>query len=307
MSDPGAAARRILGVGAESGSARLVAGALGGGYEVHWAPTGAAALVEAPEVWPDAVLVDATLADVPAPELCRRLLAEGRVPINAPVVWCGPQPPAPETRVAALRMGVRSFLGPWLSPDELRSECEAHVQAKYETDRGLRESLVDARTGLYNRRGLVRRLREIGAQAIRRHESLACLVLEVEAGTSGEPVPLAGRAGGWFHGIQEAARLSDVTGRLGPTTVAVIAPATDAGGAVRLAERLAGALHETASRHDAADRIRIRVGYDAEENLGYAPIEPVAILLRATTAVRSGKPERNLDWVRRFQPEAVSG
>jgi PleD family two-component response regulator len=295
MSDPGAASRRILGVGAESGPARLVAGVLGGDYELRWAATGAAALVEAPDVWPDAVLVDVALADVPAPELCRRLLAEGRVQINTPVVLCAPRPPDPEARVAALRMGARSVLGPWLPPAELRSECEAYVQARLETDRGLLESLVDARTGLYSRRGLMRRMREIGAQAIRRHESLACLVIEI-----GEAEAMKGGRG-WFRDMQDAARLSDVAGRLGPTTMAVIAPATDADGAVRLAKRLADVLRQAAARNGTGESFRIHVGYDAVANLSYAPIEPVAMLLRATTAVRSGRPEPKLDWVRRFQ------
>lgn len=307
MSDSGAAAsRRILGVGTEHGPARLVAGVLGADYELRWTTTGAAALAQAPDVWPDAVLVDASLADLPAAELCRRLLTEGRVPVNTPVVMCVPQPPAPEARVAAIRTGVRAFLGPWLPPDDLRRECEAHVQAKQETDRRLLESLVDARTGLYSRRGLVRRMREIGAQAIRRHEPLSCLVLEVEA-MAGAAAPGEARAGAWFRGIQEAARLCDVTGRLGATTAAVIAPATDAGGAVRLGERLANALRQVAARNGAPEGIRIQVGYDAVANLGYAPIEPVAMLLRATTAVRSGRPEPRLDWMRRFEARPGSG
>jgi len=288
---------RILGVGEERGPARLVADALGADYELHWVGAGSAALAEAPDVWPDTVLLDTVLPDISAPELCRRLLADGRVKINTPVVLCGAQAPGQEERVTALKAGARGFLGPWLPPDALRAECAAYVQAKRETDRGIPEALVDTRTGLYSRRGLVRRMREIGAQAIRLHEPLSCLVLEV----STERPSI-----GWLRGMQDAARQSDVTGRVGPGTLAVIAPGTDAAGAVRLAERLTEALRHLATQDGIAGEVQIQVGYEAVSNLAYAPIEPVAMLLRAATALRAGRPEPKRAWVRRFQPAMPS-
>jgi hypothetical protein len=43
------------------------------------------------------------------------------------------------------------------------------------------------------------------------------------------------------------------------------------------------------------------VGYEAATNLKYSPIDPVALLARATAAVRDGKPEAGAPWVRRFE------
>jgi len=97
------------------------------------------------------------------------------------------------------------------------------------------------------------------------------------------------------------ARVSDVVGALGPTEFAVVAPATDHAGAVKLARRITAALSETlGSGGVLTPGSTLRVGYAAVGNLQYSPIDPVALLLRATTALRSGEPEPGSPWVRRF-------
>src|SRR5439155_248695 len=66
-----------------------------------------------------------------------------------------------------------------------------------------------------------------------------------------------------------AGRVSDAIGRLGPTEFAVVASGTDAGGAVRLAERLANAVMEgprdtlsaPSAQAGAAAPFRLRAGY----------------------------------------------
>ena len=90
------------------------------------------------------------------------------------------------------------------------------------------------------------------------------------------------------HALQSAARRSDVIGRVGPTEFAVLAPGTNATGARHLAERLARSL-ETAvhSRStDGASSVQVRCGVEAVTNVGYTPIEPVELLVRAAAALR---------------------
>jgi len=105
--------------------------------------------------------------------------------------------------------------------------------------------------------------------------------------------------------LKASARLSDVIGRLSPTEFAVLAPGTDAAGARRLAERLASsvstpAIGEPAAAGSAATPSpRVRCGYEAVANVGYAPIEPVDLLVRAAAAVRTGKTDSG-SWLRRF-------
>jgi GGDEF domain-containing protein len=98
-----------------------------------------------------------------------------------------------------------------------------------------------------------------------------------------------------------AGRRSDVRGQIGVTEFAVLAPGTDAMGAQGLAQRIAFAARESAERQGL--EARVRVGYDAISNLGYEPLDPVALLQRARTALRdrSGRPARESDGIQRFE------
>jgi len=96
-------------------------------------------------------------------------------------------------------------------------------------------------------------------------------------------------------------------GALSPTEFAVLAPATDHAGAVKLAQRIGGALREVfGASGSVASPSALQVGYDAVTNLKYSPIDPVALLLRATTAVRTGTPEPGCPWMRRFDEAKAS-
>src|SRR6266480_4839097 len=70
---------------------------------------------------------------------------------------------------------------------------------------------------------------------------------------------------------------------------------------------IGGALRDVvgASGSSAAARA-VQIGYDAVPNLKYSPIDPVALLLRATTAVRTGTPEPGCSWMRRFDESKTS-
>src|SRR5207248_2412795 len=190
----------------------------------------------------------------------------------------------------------------------LQERLAQHVLAKLDADRARAEGLLDAGTGLYNRQGLARRARELGSQAFRDHGALACVVLVVDL----EPQDLApgqqgsGIVGRCVQALKASARLSDVIGRLSPTEFAVLAPGTDAAGARRLAERLASSVSTPSTTGEPATAgstgtpsPRVRCGYEAVANVGYAPIEPVDLLVRAAAAVRTGKTDSG-SWLRRF-------
>ena len=127
---------------------------------------------------------------------------------------------------------------------------------------------------------------------------LACVVFALDADPAD---PKAGSI------LVRSARVSDVVGALSPTEFAVLAPGTDQAGAVKLAQRIGGALRDVvgASGSSAAARA-VQIGYDAVPNLKYSPIDPVALLLRATTAVRTGTPEPGCSWMRRFDESKTS-
>lgn len=293
----------ILLVGAATGPARSLEPALvRGGYAVLTADGGSVARQRLRSLAPDAILADTRLPDGSGAELCRALRGErGSVTAATAIVLVNAGTPGREERLEALRAGASDVLSGDGDPEELLQHLGALVRAKLHADRNRLEGLFDPVTGLYNRHGLVRRAQELASLMFRQHGALACLVLTLEPEAGGEmPPPLRAQLA---QALASAGRRSDVLGQVGPNEVAVLAPGTDAAGALGLAERL-GAAAQSVVRHGGVPT-RVRAGYEAIPNLGYEPVDPVALLLRARTALRNGRPEGRTSWVRRFEDAAA--
>ena len=161
---------------------------------------------------------------------------------------------------------------------------------------GLREeNLLDPGTGLYNMRGLSRRAREIGAEAFRRRDPVACVVFapDIEEDTE-ETAEEEGRRMSDQLALlfRQAGRASDAIGRLGPAEYGVIAPATGPEAAVRLARRLGGAVESSPIPIRGGERtLKLRAGYCAVPDFAESSVDAVELLLRATTALRDLKRE----------------
>jgi len=283
------------------------------GYAVLREPSGRYALERARGTEPDVIIVDAELPDMAGVELCRLLRADPRVSSSTPLLLAFREHASRDQRTAALRAGAWECIAPPHEADEILLKIGAYVRAKLDADRARAEGLLDPITGLYNRQGLARRARELGSQAFREHGALACVVIALDVDASTPPSEGAGHiVVRCVHALKSSARLSDVVGRLSPTEFAVLAPGTDAAGARRLAERLASTVQASAggvpgpaadSAAPAPPPMRVRCGYEAVANVGYAPIEPVDLLVRASTALRTGRAEGG-GWLRRFDDGA---
>jgi len=295
------------------------------GYAVLRSESGAHLLERAGWVQPDLIVIDAVLPDASGVELCRRLREDTRIGAVTPLALTTERTLKRVERLAALRAGAWEIIAPPHDGDELLLRLGTYVRAKLETERTRADGLLDHTTGLYNRQGLARRARELGSLATREHGALACVVVAVDVepaepgvivtpGDTANAVPDRAVAA-VTHSVQalkSAARLSDIIGRLGPAEFAVLAPGTDAAGAQRLAERMVQGLGPTptaspmphaeagASMPALHPPVRVRVGYDAVPNLGYTPVEPLNLLARASSALRTGKPEKAGSWLRRF-------
>ena len=148
---------------------------------------------------------------------------------------------------------------------------------------------------------MARRVVELGSQAFRQRAALACVVFAIDL----EPVATAGETAAaaivrCVQVLKSAGRVSDVLGRLGPAEFAVLAPATDGAGATKLAERLVAAIQSTTERAQPTTPLRVRAGYEAVANVGYAPIKPMDLLIRASAALRRGTPVDGSSWIRRY-------
>jgi diguanylate cyclase (GGDEF)-like protein len=102
--------------------------------------------------------------------------------------------------------------------------------------------------------------------------------------------------------IRQRGRASDAIGRLGRSEFAVIAPATEAEGAVRLMQRLGQSIEsESVNLGELEKKLRIRAGYCAVPDFAESSVDAVEMLLRATTALRHLRSEGNGERIKAFE------
>jgi diguanylate cyclase (GGDEF)-like protein len=288
-------------------SARSIESILGpNGYAVVRAYTGAQAIERARSSQPDILILDAQMPDMHGFEVCRALRADPRFSVTTPIVITTSGPSGRTQRLEAYRAGAWEFLGQPLDGEALLLKLATFLQSKQQVDVLREENLLDSGTGLYNMRGLARRAREIGADALRRREALACVVFAPDEDEDTEPegltdelLRMSDQVGSVFR---QFGRGSDAIGRLGPTEFGVIAPATSADGAVRLVNRLGAAVEATRIPVRGGERaMRVRAGYCAVSDFAESAVDATELLLRATTALRDLPRTGHGDRIRAFE------
>ena len=298
----------------QESSSRSLESILGpNGYTVLKAYTAPQTLERARRGQPDAIILDATLPDQDPLEICRALRHDAEFAPDAPIIIVSSDHATRQQRIDALRAGAWEYLGQPLDAEHLLLKLDTFTRVKRAADRAREDGLVDPATGLYNLRGLARRARELGAQASRLHAALACVALAPDFGDSapGSEPPdavleaVVAQLAGAFRAT---GRISDALGRLGPTEFAVVASGTDAGGAVRLAERLANAvtegprdnLSDQGAQPGAEARFRLRAGYYVISDARAPAADPADAILGAASALRLARAEPRGPWIRAF-------
>jgi diguanylate cyclase (GGDEF)-like protein len=272
--------------------------------------TGQQALDRARTAQPDLIILDAQMPDMHGVEVCRSLRDDPRLSGTVPIVITTSGPSGRAQRLEAYRAGAWEFLGQPLDGEALLLKLQTFIRAKFEIDRVRDESLLDQLTGLYNMRGLAKRAREIGSEAYRRHHALACIVFSpdpehVDSEQLSEDIAarVAERVGDI---IRRSGRASDAIGRLGRSEFAVIAPATEAEGAVRLMQRLGQSIEsQSVNLGEVEKKLKIRAGYCAVPDFAESSVDAVEMLLRATTALRHLRAEGNGERIRAFEQVPV--
>lgn len=280
------------------------------GYDVIRVKTGMNGVARARAHPPDVILMNFDLPDGNAVGLCHLLRDEPRIGPTIPIVVLSTGHATRQQRLAALEAGAWEFLTYPFDAQELLLRLDGYTMAKAEIDRMKRESLVDETTELYTDRGLERRAEEIRSLAFRQGGPLACVVI-APAFESGQERPSSGADVDAIEQaikqigavLKEAGRVSDAIGRLGKTEFAIVAPATDAEGAVKLARRLGAAIQRANSKPD-SPHFSLRAGYEAVSNVREAQIEAHDLLERAAIAMRRAKPNGEGQWIQPFEGEA---
>lgn len=263
-------------------------------HELYHVRTGALAVACANALRPDVIVIGIDLPDMSGAEACRLLRAHPRIGHNVPILLLSADAPTPEQRVAALEAGAWDFGRYPSGLVELSLKVQAYVQAKRNIDIALAESMVQPEAVVHNRQSMARRVRELGGLMARVRGSIACVVFAMD---TDQADPDTGTL------VARASRISDIVGSVRPSELAVIAPATDEAGAVVLAQRVQAHLAREAFAGRAP--ASFAAGYDAVSNMGYRPMDPLALLARASAAVRVGRPEPGHPWLRRYEDSAA--
>jgi PleD family two-component response regulator len=294
-------------------SARSLESILGpSGYSVVRAYTGHQALERVRASQPDIIILDAQMPDLHGFDVCRQLRNDPRFSATTPIIITTSGPSGRTQRLEAYRAGAWEFLGQPVDGEALLLKLSTFLMGKRELDSLREESLLDPGTGLYNMRGLARRAHEIGADAFRRRDPLACVVFapEPKGAPAAEPQEdeesqrIAEQVG---QLLKRIGRSSDAIGRMGHSEFAVIAPATSAEGVLRLVRRLGSTIESAPIPVRGGERfLRVQAGYCAVPDFAESPVDAVELLLRATTALRDLKREGDSEQVRGFEQAPLS-
>jgi PleD family two-component response regulator len=274
------------------------------GYRVLCVTSGRELLEHVVDMRPDVVLMDANLQDLDSIAVCRKLRQLRAVSWHTPVFMITSTPATKQQRLAALEAGAWDYLSLGVNVEELLLKVDAFTRVKLETDHMLEEDAEPA-SGLYTKRGLERRARELVSDAFRRHAPLACLALSVEPDTPRAPseaaaappvvVDFASRL------LQASGRASDAIGRAPAGEFLVLAPSTAPAGAAQMARRLSHVIEAAGPRPAGLPPLRVRAGYEAVGDLHETPLDPASLLAHASAALVRARASGNGSPIQRYE------
>lgn len=250
------------------------------GWRVVRASSGLRALQFVDETSPDVIVIRDDLDDTDPIDLCVSLRDVPQVGLVTPIVVVATDGARPK-QVAALRAGAWDYAVQPVEAEAFILRIANLARARREVERLARAALVDGETGLYNHLGMARRAEEVEADTRRRHAALSCVVFAPESAGPGNG-DVTAQVGAL---LRRRGRGSDVIGRL-DKLLAVIAPATGADGAARLAERLRGMMRELPIEGGPDRPLRVRAAYCAAADFARSTMTVSEMLQRAQEALR---------------------
>jgi PleD family two-component response regulator len=278
------------------------------GYRVVRAYTGQQTLDRLAQTSPDLVVLDVQMPDFDGFEICRQLRADPRFDATLPVMITTAGPAGRPQRIEAYRSGAWAFHGQPLDAEVMIQQIQSFVAAKWAADQVRDQSMLDRETGLYSRRGLTQRARELCSEAHRYRGALACVVIAPEMAVAhaggveeraasngkanGEAAALAKRLGAMFR---RAGRSADAIGRIGKLEFAIMAPQTGPEGAERLVRRFDALLQEAEEvQEQGSAGPRLRAGYCAVPDVAREAVDAEEMLSRASAALAMAEPDARI-------------
>lgn len=260
------------------------------GYIVAHTRSGAQT-VELARIANHSVLVlDESLLDVSALEVCQAIRDGSQFDHSIPVVITSPTPVDPRARVAAFAAGAWEYCSQPVDLEPMFAKLETVLRGRNELVLARTEDFVNATTGLYTSFGLRQLAGKLGAQALRKHEPFACIAMaaQVHDREVGSSMLWKESTAGFVdlsHVFREQSRQSDVVGHVGDSRFGILAPDTDATGARLLVARLQRELDKATRNKSISAEIRLRAGYSAVSDLATANVNVAELVHRAESAL----------------------
>lgn len=260
------------------------------GYVVVHTRSGAQAMELARLANHDLLVLDESLQDIGALDVCRSLRDGAQYDHSVPVVITSPTPSDPRARHAAYIAGAWEFCNYPVDLGAVFAKLQTFLKARNELVLARTEDFVNATTGLYTSFGLRQLAGKLGARALRNHEAFACVAFapQVHDREIGSSMLWKESSTGFAdvaHVFREQSRQSDVVGHVSESRLAILAPDTTAEGARLLVARLQRELDRASQNKTIAGQVRLRVGYSAVTDLAESKINVADLVHRAESAL----------------------
>jgi diguanylate cyclase (GGDEF)-like protein len=228
----------ILIVDDEASNIELLNAALEDDYEIAFATSGEEAISLALAVLPDLILLDVLMPGIDGYEVCRRLKDDPLI-ADVPIIFTtGLDEQQAELR--GLSLGAIDYVTKPISPAIVRARVRNHIELKRMRDQLAELAVIDALTGLSNRRRLEQSLRLETARLARSADWLSVIMLDIDFfkqfnDTYGHPAGdrcIAMVAAALNRAVRRAA---DLTARYGGEEFACVLPSMEHEAAVLVA------------------------------------------------------------------------
>jgi diguanylate cyclase (GGDEF)-like protein len=257
---------RLLIVDDDPHSLRLLNAILQGVAKVYFATSGEEALRQVARHAPDLILLDVDMPGLGGHATCAALKADPET-AELPVIFVTSRADtASETQ--ALALGAVDFIHKPVNPPVVLARVKTHLALKQKSDQLRRLIMMDALTGIANRRAFDDSLGREWQRALRRGEPLSLIMIDIDYfkrynDAYGHP---AGDA--CLRQVADAIagaakRAGDVAARYGGEEFAVILPHTSVQDAGMIAERICASVRALAIAHadsPVAKHVTISVG-----------------------------------------------
>lgn len=215
---------------------------------------------------PDLILLDILMPDQDGYTTCRQL-KEDEATQTIPVIFVTALDQA-QDEAKGLQLGAADYISKPFNPAIVRARVHNQVSLKLKTDLLEKIALQDGLTAIPNRRYFDRKLAQEWNRQSRHGQPISLLMIDIDHFKPYNDHYGHGAGDDCLRRVAQAlqqvsTRAADLVARYGGEEFVVLLPATEAAGALDLAEQMCAAIHSLAIPHaysPVADHITISLG-----------------------------------------------